>query len=418
MKRRILVLPANPQNMSHLHLAEEVRHIEEGLRRAQWRNEFEINQRWAVRFQDIRRVMLEVAPNIVHFSGHGGGEPGITFEDEAGKTHLDSTEALANFFALFANTVECIVLNACYSEVQARAIAKHIPYVIGMSDEISDRAAQEFSVAFYDTLGAGRSVPTAFQIACNAIQLTGLEEYQIPVLIEKEGGETPIEEPPVQQPSTSPEHPKEVPFDLRNRISAFLSSLSMLKEKDGRRTFITSAGLDPALEAQINVDLTPIQFCPLLVSTAVSYGTLQDGRRHALEAILKAAHPLVGQEKQRVCEHLLQDFYAFWRPGETQHTSVPSQQMTKTSQHVQPSEHLDTSILRVLYVYYRENSGDPEMSMNEVLQQFPGHSPESVRTELFTLKKKGWIGYEMNESGTAGLMWIEPKGIKIAKQLA
>ena len=58
-----------------------------------------------------------------------------------------STEALAGLFALFASSVECVVLNACYSAVQAEAIAEHIPHVIGMSQAISDQAAMEFAVA-------------------------------------------------------------------------------------------------------------------------------------------------------------------------------------------------------------------------------------------------------------------------------
>ena len=64
-----------------------------------------------------------------------------------------SADTLAGFFELFADKLECVVLNACYSEIQAEVIAKHIPYVIGMKKAIGDTAAIEFSVAFYDALG-------------------------------------------------------------------------------------------------------------------------------------------------------------------------------------------------------------------------------------------------------------------------
>ncbi len=82
------------------------------------------------------------------------------------------------------------------------------------------------------------------------------------------------------------------------------------------------------------------------------------------------------------------------------------------------SESLDTSILRTLYTYYQKHPGDPEMSIDDLIREIPGHHVETVRTELFSLKKKGWIGYDLTASGTAGLVWIEPKGIKIAKQLS
>lgn len=192
MTTKILILAANPKDTSRLRLDEEVREIENGLQRAQKRESFAIKAQWAVRVQDIRRAMLDFQPNIVHFSGHGKGKAGITLEDDTGASHFVSAEALAGFFKLFAEDVQCVVLNACYSDVQAQAIAEHIPHVIGMSDEIGDKTAIEFAVAFYDALGAGRSVEFAYELACNAIQMAGIEEHQIPVLMTKEtedGGE-------------------------------------------------------------------------------------------------------------------------------------------------------------------------------------------------------------------------------------
>jgi len=132
--------------------------------------------------RDFRRAMLDLKPNIVHFCGHGSGKEGIAFEDENGLAKFMSAEALSGFFELFADTVECVVLNACYSEVQAKAIAEHIPYVVGMNKAIGDAAAIEFSVAFYDALGAGESIEFAYRLACNAIQLAGLPENLTPIL--------------------------------------------------------------------------------------------------------------------------------------------------------------------------------------------------------------------------------------------
>jgi hypothetical protein len=107
-------------------LDEEVREISNGLQRAQRRDEFVLKQQWAVRPIDVRRAMLDCEPNIVHFCGHGEGEDGIAFEDDLGRTRLVRAEALAGLFELFADSVECVLLNACYSEVQARAIGRHI----------------------------------------------------------------------------------------------------------------------------------------------------------------------------------------------------------------------------------------------------------------------------------------------------
>jgi hypothetical protein len=156
--KTILILTANPKGTTPLRLDQEVRDISEGLKRSQHRDAFRIEQRWAVRPRDVQRAMLDLDPQIVHFSGHGEGEEGLAFEDESGKVKFVDAEALAGLFELFADQVECIVLNACYSEVQAEAICQHIPSVIGMKKEIGDRAALEFAVGFYDALGAGRSI--------------------------------------------------------------------------------------------------------------------------------------------------------------------------------------------------------------------------------------------------------------------
>ncbi|MBW4626312.1 MAG: hypothetical protein KME49_12620 [Brasilonema octagenarum HA4186-MV1] len=47
--KTILLLAANPRNTSQLRLDEEVREIDEGLRRANKRELFKLEQKWAVR---------------------------------------------------------------------------------------------------------------------------------------------------------------------------------------------------------------------------------------------------------------------------------------------------------------------------------------------------------------------------------
>jgi hypothetical protein len=178
----ILVLAACPSDTPRLRLDTEVREIANGLQRARRRDEFILRHIWAPRPADVRRAMLDEKPKIVHFCGHGDGPAGLAFEDGLGGSRFVSGQTLGQFFSLFADEVDCIVLNACYSEIQADEIAKHIRYVIGMSKEIPDQAAIEFSVAFYDALGAGETIDFAFQLACNAIDWLGLPDSLTPVL--------------------------------------------------------------------------------------------------------------------------------------------------------------------------------------------------------------------------------------------
>lgn len=182
--QKILLLAANPIGSRYLRLGEEMREIEEGLKRSRNREQYSLATAQAVRYRDIRRAILEHEPQIIHFSGHGAGEEGLVFEDETGAAKLVDAEALAGLFQLFSGQVECVILNACYSQVQAEAIAQHIPCVIGMNKAIGDQAAIEFAVGFYDALGAKKSYEFAYKLGCNAIRIAGISEQDIPIFLQ------------------------------------------------------------------------------------------------------------------------------------------------------------------------------------------------------------------------------------------
>jgi WD40 repeat protein len=183
--KTILILAANPTSTSRLRLDEEVREIDEGLRRANKREQFKLEQKWAVRKRDFYRAILDYQPQIVHFSGHGAGEDGIVLEDETGQLAFVKADALASMFKLFATKgVECVLLNACYSEVQAQAISQYVNYVIGMNRTVGDKAAVAFSVAFYDAIAAGEQMEFAYELGCS--QMMSFLEQQTPVLLKKD----------------------------------------------------------------------------------------------------------------------------------------------------------------------------------------------------------------------------------------
>jgi CHAT domain-containing protein len=180
---RILFLGANPSDTTRLRLDEEIRSIEQALRQSDFRDKFEIKQHWAVRVTDIQSHLLRYKPDIVHFSGHGSASNEIVLEDNAGNSQTVSARALSQLFSVLKDNIRCVVLNACYSEQQAQAIAEHIDCVIGMSNTIGDWAAMNFATAFYQALGFGRDVKTAFDLGCVQIDLEGLDEKDIPKLL-------------------------------------------------------------------------------------------------------------------------------------------------------------------------------------------------------------------------------------------
>lgn len=179
----ILFLAANPVDGVPLRIDQEVRAIDQALRGADLREQFVLQQHWAVRVADLQTLLLRVRPTIVHFSGHGNAAGEIVLEDAAGHSQPVTAAALQRLFGLFKDNIRCVVLNACYSEMQAVAIAAEIDAVAGMSSAIADEAAISFAAAFYQALGYGKDVATAFAAGCLQLQLEGLGEADAPRLL-------------------------------------------------------------------------------------------------------------------------------------------------------------------------------------------------------------------------------------------
>ncbi|MBB4635975.1 CHAT domain-containing protein [Longimicrobium terrae] len=177
----ILFLAANSVD-APMDLERELSQIKNNLRLAKERDRLELTAVMAASIDEVMQSMLDAPPTIVHFSGHGSAE-GVVLRDAAGNPHLVAGKALASLFALFRETVSCVVLNACWSEPQARAIGKHIPYVIGTRAMIPDKAAVAFSTGFYKAIAAGKDVPFAYQLGVARSQADGEDLSDLVVLL-------------------------------------------------------------------------------------------------------------------------------------------------------------------------------------------------------------------------------------------
>lgn len=172
IKKKIVFLAASPADSARLRLEQEIREIQDGLRGARLRENFLFRPVLAVRTRDLQRALMEDEPQVVHFSGHGRGSSGeLLVENQEGKAHPIALDALAELFSLCSHHVECVLLNACYSEGQAEAISAHIPYVVGTSTALDDQAAIAFSIGFYGALGEGKPYEDAYRFGRNQFRL-------------------------------------------------------------------------------------------------------------------------------------------------------------------------------------------------------------------------------------------------------
>ena len=276
-KIKILLLAANPKDTDPLRLGEEIREIDIILKQANHRDRFELIPKFAVRVGDLRDEMLSQSPQIVHFSGHGAGQAGLVLEDDLGKLAVVTTEALARFFQSFADTVECVLLNACYSTAQAEAINQHINCVIGMNQAIGDRAAIEFAKGFYAALGSGRSIKTAFEIGCASLDLKNIPESFKPELNIKPGIEdgwinrklivVPEPEPQSEQVATLEPHNQptleladgdRTPTINAQKSQGFINNASApVTQHYGKQTSINTGGGDYAGRDMYKSDRSP-----------------------------------------------------------------------------------------------------------------------------------------------------------------
>lgn len=172
-KTTILFLAANPVDTDPLRLSAELRDIQAAIRLAQHRDRFVMQDKWAVRIDDLRRAMLdyEDVPLILHFAGHG--EAGALYlEADDGQARPIEGQRLKKFLKLFPN-IKCVVLNACYSDTLADALVEVVPCVVGMEAQATDVFAVKFAVAFYDGVGAGRTYERAYDVAAGSLELEG-----------------------------------------------------------------------------------------------------------------------------------------------------------------------------------------------------------------------------------------------------
>lgn len=250
----ILIVTANPNKTNSLQLELEVKEIQNAIALSKYRDKFRIVSHSAVTPEELRRALL-CRPQIIHFSGHGLGEDGIVLEDQSRNIQVVETEAISTLLEIFSDTTHCVILNACHTDVQAKLMSRYIPYVIGMKTSVNDISAINFSVGFYDAIGAGESFELAYKLGCNAIHLLRLPGSQIPSFYRNEIFSEKIIHPEISLSNSSPlsslekQHLQDELCDLNDSFKRVSDKLSFFqKEKDIR----TSPDMKYQLDCQIS----------------------------------------------------------------------------------------------------------------------------------------------------------------------
>lgn len=184
-KLKILVLAANPVDTNTLKFTEEIKAIENELLTSRLLDSFELHQKHVVKSENLSEHLLQIDPDVVHFVGQEPNSGRLFLENSMGKIYPLSSTGLSELFSSLKQNVSCVILSACYSEVQANSIAKHIDCVIGTPLGMGDDASIKFIQGFYRGIGLGKDVLTAYKLGCNQIDVENLEEQQRPKILWK-----------------------------------------------------------------------------------------------------------------------------------------------------------------------------------------------------------------------------------------
>jgi len=159
-KKRILILAADPLGVGRLDQSDEVRRITDQIRGMQ---NFERPYiRLAVSKEHLIDALAESDPNIIHFLGHGYEDGGLFLRNPHTNMKEElSPEDLSAIFKYVAKKLDCVFLNACYTQEQADVIAEHVGCVVGFTGKVKDNVATCIAEGFYIGIKNGLNVEDA-----------------------------------------------------------------------------------------------------------------------------------------------------------------------------------------------------------------------------------------------------------------
>ncbi len=216
---KILFLASNPSDTAKLQLTTEHSRVSARLQEAPAPEKFPLRLHRAVTPSEFAQYLFLEKPDIVHFSGHGDRQaPDVqkviqesrAGRPDAGANQADPPAEESGIFlmdedkrhAQFVNTtflrrtfesavqrqnlpIKVVVFNACHSSEQAEAISKVVPYVVGTSWSVGDRAAIAFASGFYFGVAQGMSIEAAVDFGIN--QALAFNEPEDRFLLYKDG---------------------------------------------------------------------------------------------------------------------------------------------------------------------------------------------------------------------------------------
>ena len=184
--RRILVVQASTATLQGPNVNEEFRRISQSVAGAPYGHALSLECLQAARAADLPdRLARHGVPAVLHFSGRGTADGGgLRFLTEDGRDDMPITNSgLQKLIAEVADEgLELVVLNACWTDDLAGALAESAGCVIGTCGPIPDISALDYARELYRNIACGHSVGRAHRLACAATAMYGAAPADLPTL--------------------------------------------------------------------------------------------------------------------------------------------------------------------------------------------------------------------------------------------
>ncbi|MGC1396185.1 MAG: tetratricopeptide repeat-containing serine protease family protein [Coleofasciculaceae cyanobacterium] len=193
--KSILMLSANPKNPKTERRKKEIEKITNALGRATLKRREkhknptlfdEPHDKLDIKADKLDEELSAIKPWIIQISGSANGIEGLTRESDSGRATSKTPEkSIADLFEFHAKSVQCIILNGCYSDVQAREIVQYIDFVIGINQDLEESKVLKFLDDFYFYIGSERTIIDSYQRSCHHLNGTGIQNKLMPILLDK-----------------------------------------------------------------------------------------------------------------------------------------------------------------------------------------------------------------------------------------
>jgi hypothetical protein len=216
---RLLITGASPADQVELGVVKELDGIEAALAEAKRRGRAEITRLDKLTPDELNRMLIEVKPQIFHFSGHGlwderMGVGQLLLDNGRGKSAELTAATLA--MLLRSRGVALVVLNACetalggdtWGGLAQSLVLAGVPAVVAMQMAISDAAAATFAGTLYAALANNYTLEQAVTLARQTTASQSADaaspgEWLAPVLFMRTGSERFWQQAVAEQPQTN-----------------------------------------------------------------------------------------------------------------------------------------------------------------------------------------------------------------------